>query len=120
MTDNTAHKFDDEETKQEHKDVHLNWKKIALVGFIPLLLIFIGFFAVVKYIGGDNYTAAIDWFDENLGMWGIFFYVYVVDTLILPLSPDSRFDESVHRSTCDRHCIRSRWRYIICNRAAAS
>lgn len=91
MTDNTAHKFDDEETKQEHKDVHLNWKKIALVGFIPLLLIFLGFFVVVKYIGGDNYTAAIDWFDENLGMWGIFFYVYVVDTLILPLSPDFVF-----------------------------
>ena len=92
MDDNTAHKLDDKDSvKHEHKDVHLNWKKIALIGFIPLLLIFIGFFAVVKYIGGENYSAAVDWFDENLGLWGIFLYVYVVDTLILPLSPDFVF-----------------------------
>ena len=90
--DNTAHKISDD-TDRNHNDdnVKLNWKKIALVGFIPLLLIFIGFFVVVNYIGGDDYSAAVDWFDENLGMWGIFLYVYVVDTLILPLSPDFVF-----------------------------
>lgn len=90
--DNTAHKISDD-TDRNHNDdnVKLNWKKIALIGFIPLLLIFIGFFVVVNYIGGDDYSAAVDWFDENLGMWGIFLYVYVVDTLILPLSPDFVF-----------------------------
>ena len=79
------------EDMKEHKDVHLNWKKIALIGTIPIILIFIGFFLVVKYIGGENYTAAVDWFDENFGLTGIFLYVYVVDTLILPLSPDFVF-----------------------------
>ena len=79
------------EEMKEHKDVHLNWKKIALIGTIPIILIFIGFFLVVKYIGGENYTAAVDWFDENFGLTGIFLYVYVVDTLILPLSPDFVF-----------------------------
>lgn len=76
---------------QEHKDVYLNWKKIALVGTIPIILIFIGFFIAVKMMGGENYNAAVDWFDENLGLPGIFAYVYVVDTLILPLSPDFVF-----------------------------
>ena len=82
---------EDNSNMQEHKDVHLNWKKIALIGTIPIILIFIGFFLVVKYIGGENYTAAVDWFDENFGLTGIFLYVYVVDTLILPLSPDFVF-----------------------------
>ena len=85
--DNTAHKISDD-TDRNHNDdnVKLNWKKIALIGFIPLLLIFIGFFVVVNYIGGDDYSAAVDWFDENLGMGGFFLYVYVVDTLFLSLS----------------------------------
>ncbi len=74
-----------------HKDVHLNWKKIALVGTIPILLIFAGFFIVLKAIGGENYSLAVDWFNENFGLTGIFIYVYVVDTLILPLSPDFVF-----------------------------
>ncbi len=74
-----------------HKDVHLNWKKIALIGTIPILLIFLGFFIVLKFIGGENYSLAIDWFNENFGLTGIFLYVYIVDTLILPLSPDFVF-----------------------------
>ena len=80
-----------EEENKTHKDVHLNWKKIALVGTIPILLIFIGFFAVLKFIGGENYSLAVEWFDERFGLTGIFLYVYVVDTLILPLSPDFVF-----------------------------
>ena len=86
------------EEMKEHKDVHLNWKKIALIGTIPIILIFIGFFLVVKYIGGENYTAAVDWFDENFGLTGIFLYVYVVDTLILPLSPDLVYPIAVSKN----------------------
>ena len=82
---------EDDKDLQEHSDVHLNWKKIALIGTIPILLIFLGFFIVLKFIGGENYSLAVDWFNEKFGLTGIFLYVYVVDTLILPLSPDFVF-----------------------------
>lgn len=82
---------DKDKNVEAHKEVHLNWKKIALIGFVPIILIFIGFFVVLKFIGGENYSMAVDWFDENFGLTGIFIYVYVVDTLILPLSPDFVF-----------------------------
>ena len=73
------------------KDVHLNWKKFALVGIIPIILIFAGFFAVVSLIGKDNYDDVVMLIDERFGLLGIFLYVYIVDTLILPLSPDFVF-----------------------------
>ena len=73
------------------KDVRLNWKKFALVGIIPIILIFAGFFFVVKFIGRDNYDDVVMLIDQNFGLLGIFMYVYVVDTLILPLSPDFVF-----------------------------
>ncbi len=88
-----AHKLDTEEDNRQdaYKDVHLNWKKIALLGAIPIILIFLGFFIVLKLIGGENYSLAVDWYNENFGLPGIFLYVYIVDTLILPLSPDFVF-----------------------------
>ena len=86
---------EDDKDLQEHSDVHLNWKKIALIGTIPILLIFLGFFIVLKFIGGENYSLAVDWFNEKFGLTGIFLYVYVVDTLILPLSPDFVFPIAV-------------------------
>ena len=55
---------EDDKNLQEHSDVHLNWKKIALIGTIPILLIFLGFFIVLKFIGGENYSLAVDWFNE--------------------------------------------------------
>ena len=73
------------------KDVRLNWKKFALVGIIPIILIFAGFILGVKLIGRDNYDDVVMLIDQNFGLLGIFMYVYVVDTLILPLSPDFVF-----------------------------
>ncbi len=87
-----------EEEREEHKDVHLEWKRIALIGFIPMLLLLICSLLVLKFIGGENYSLAIDWFDENLGLWSIFLYVYVVDTLILPLSPDLVYPIAVSKN----------------------
>ncbi len=92
MAEAARQESDDNKQGAHHdKDVHLNWKKIAIVGTIPILLIFLGFFIVLKAIGGENYMVAVDWFDERFGLTGIFLYVYVVDTLILPLSPDFVF-----------------------------
>ena len=73
------------------KDVHLPWAKILIIGFIPMILIFAGFFIVVKYIGLENYNWIINYVDENFGLFGIFLYVYIVDLFILPLSPDFVF-----------------------------
>ena len=74
--------------EEKENDVHLPWARILIIGFIPLILIFVGFFTVVKYIGVDNYNWIINYVDENFGLLGIFLYVYIVDLLILPLSPD--------------------------------
>ena len=75
----------------QDKDVRINWKKFVLVGLIPIIIIFAVFFAVVKFIGRDNYDDVVMLIDQNFGLLGIFLYVYIVDTLIMPLSPDSFF-----------------------------
>ncbi len=77
--------------KLNDRDVRINWKKFTLVGIIPIILIFAIFFFAVKFIGRDNYDDIVMLVDENFGLLGIFLYVYIVDTLILPLSPDFVF-----------------------------
>lgn len=72
-------------------EVHLNWGKILTIGLIPIILIFLGFYFVVKNIGTENYDMIVSLVDEKFGMPGIFLYVFIVDTLILPLSPDFVF-----------------------------
>lgn len=72
-------------------DVRINWGKVLGIGLIPIVLIFIGFFLVVKNIGTDSYQQVVNFVDERFGMVGIFLYVLIVDTLILPLSPDFVF-----------------------------
>ena len=73
------------------KDVRINWKKFTLIGIIPILIIFAIFFFAVKFIGRENYDDVVMLIDQNFGLLGIFLYVYIVDTLILPLSPDFVF-----------------------------
>ena len=60
---------------KEDKDVHLPWGRILIIGFIPMVLIFIGFFLAVKYIGVDNYSWIVNYVDEHFGLLGIFLYV---------------------------------------------
>ena len=73
------------------KDVRINWKKFTLIGIIPILIIFAIFFFAVKFIGRENYDDVVMLIDQKFGLLGIFLYVYIVDTLILPLSPDFVF-----------------------------
>ena len=77
--------------EEEQKDVHLPWGKILIIGFIPMVLIFTGFFFAVRFIGVDNYRCIVDYVDEHFGLLGIFLYVYIVDLFIMPLSPDFVF-----------------------------
>ena len=85
-------------TMEDHssgKDHHINWKKAALIGFIPLLVMLTSFFGVTRLIGEDTYNDVVYLVEEKFGILGIFLYVYIVDTLILPLSPDFVFPIAV-------------------------
>ena len=80
-----------EEEKKKEEDVHLNWVKILIIGLIPIAIIFLFFFFFLKKIGMENYMFIVDYVDEHFGLPGIFLYVFLVDFLILPLSPDFVF-----------------------------
>ena len=82
-----------EEDKDKKEDgsqnsVKLEWKKLALIGLIPLFAIFISYIVAVRNLGTEKYADIINWFSEHFGLVGVFLYAYIVDTLILPLSPD--------------------------------
>ena len=83
------------EVHSSGKEHHINWKKAALIGFIPLLVMLTSFFGVTRLIGEDTYNDVVYLVDEKFGILGIFLYVYIVDTLILPLSPDFVFPIAV-------------------------
>lgn len=71
------------------KEVKLRWTPILLVGFLSLAIMLTAYIIGLKTVGHETYTGAIEWFEEQFGLSGaIFLYTYVVDTFILPLSPD--------------------------------
>ena len=74
--------------ERDDNDVHINWKKVIPIGLLPIAVIFLVFFFAVKTIGHENYARIVDYFSNEFGLFGIFLYEYIVDTLILPLSPD--------------------------------
>ena len=65
-----------------------NWWKILLLGLLSFLLLIGGFSAAVSIMGEERYNDVVAFIDNHLGLPGIFLYVYIVDMLILPLSPD--------------------------------
>lgn len=75
----------------KNDDAKLNWAKVITIGLIPIVLIFAAFYIAVQMIGTENYDKIVSYVDENFGLAGIFLYVFIVDTLILPLSPDFVF-----------------------------
>lgn len=75
----------------KNDDAKLNWAKVITIGLIPIVLIFAAFYIAVQMIGTENYDRIVSYVDENFGLAGIFLYVFIVDTLILPLSPDFVF-----------------------------
>ncbi len=69
--------------------VKVKWAPILIVGFFSLFLMVASYFFGLKFVGKENYTGFIDWLSNNFGLkLGIFLYTYILDTLILPLSPD--------------------------------
>lgn len=78
----------EESDDKEPKEVKLEWKKLLIIGLIPLFAIFASYIVAIKSMGVEKYSAVIDWFFDRFGLLGVFLYAYIVDTLILPLSPD--------------------------------
>ncbi len=77
--------------ERDEEDVHLNWPKIIVIGLIPIIIIFALFFWFMKQVGTDNYMFIVNNVEQHFGLAGIFLYVFLVDLLILPLSPDFVF-----------------------------
>lgn len=83
------------EEKENAESKPLNWVKILLIGLGSLALMFLIFIVAIKFIGVKDYNRFIEYFESHFGMWGIFLYVFIVDTLILPLSPDFAFPVAI-------------------------
>ena len=73
----------------DNKEIKLRWAPILIVGFSCLFIMLIVYVVGLRTLGHDTYTGAIEWFEKHFGLHlAIFLYTYIVDTLILPLSPD--------------------------------
>jgi membrane protein YqaA with SNARE-associated domain len=77
-----------EKQPTEHK--HLNVKQLLIrtVIFLGAALII---YVVVLLLAGRYLNTAGEWFSEYFGLWGIFAYVYLVDTFIVPATADVVF-----------------------------
>lgn len=73
---------------EEHK--HLEVKQL-----LTHTLIFLGialvFFVLLFFFVKDYLLIAGEWFGKHLGLWGVFTYVYLVDTFIVPTTSDVIF-----------------------------
>lgn len=75
--------------KAESNDVKLRWSPILIVGFSSLVFMFLIYVVGLKSVGGDRYIGTIQWLEAHFGLkLAVFLYTFIVDTLILPLSPD--------------------------------
>ena len=53
---------------RDEKDAHINWAKVLTIGLIPIILIFVGFFLVVKNIGTDSYNDIVGFITKGRGI----------------------------------------------------
>ncbi|MCR5732197.1 MAG: hypothetical protein K6G51_04590 [Sphaerochaetaceae bacterium] len=74
-----------------NEEKNLPWTKIIAIGIIPIILIYLGFYIFIKGLGIEKYMVIVNYINEHFGLFGIFLYVFLVDLLILPLSPDLIF-----------------------------
>lgn len=75
--------------KDDNENVRLRWAPILIVGFGSLIIMLLVYVVGLKTVGHENYTGAIEWLEAHFGLGiAVFIYTYIVDTLILPLSPD--------------------------------
>lgn len=75
--------------KKDNNEIKIKWSRLLLIGFVSLALMLLVYIFGVKEVGHERYTALLEWINSHFSLrWGVFLYAYIVDTLILPLSPD--------------------------------
>ena len=75
--------------KDNNDNIKIKWSRLIIVGLISLALMFLVYVLGIKEVGHDGYTALLEWINSHFSLrLGVFLYAYIVDTLILPLSPD--------------------------------
>lgn len=62
-------------------------KLYIIVGFIPIILMFVGFYFVVQKLGQQNVSTIASSINEHFNLFTMCVYIWVTDTFILPLSP---------------------------------
>lgn len=71
------------------KKIKINWFRLFLIGFSCLFLMLFLYVIGVGKVGVDKYEEILSWINTHFSLRaGVFLYAYIVDTLILPLSPD--------------------------------
>lgn len=76
-----------EENKTD--SIKLKWSRLLLIGFCSLLLMYLFYIVGLKKLGVEDYADTLEWINSHFSLrMGVFLYAYIVDTLILPLSPD--------------------------------
>jgi membrane protein YqaA with SNARE-associated domain len=56
-----------------------------------LLLIAIIVYVIIFFLFGEYLQASGEWFGKRFGLWGVFVYVFIVDAIIVPTTPDVVF-----------------------------
>lgn len=73
-------------------DYHANLEMKQLLGRTILFLgIALAFYILILLFAGEYLKIAGEWFSKYLGLAGVFAYVYIVDTLIVPTTADIIF-----------------------------
>lgn len=77
------------ENNQLEGEIKLKWFRVILIGLISLSMMLIVYSLGVSHVGEESYSELLEWINGHFSLrWAVFLYAYVVDTLILPLSPD--------------------------------
>ena len=62
-------------------------KFYIIVGTLPIVLMFIGFFIFIQKMGRQNFEYYADIINNQFNLFSMCVYIWVTDTFILPLSP---------------------------------
>lgn len=81
---------DNESEEEANAHIELEMKQL-----IKRTLLFLGialaFYIILFLLAGEYLLIAGSWFGEYLGLWGVFAYVFLVDTFIVPTTADVIF-----------------------------
>ena len=62
-------------------------KLYIVVGFIPIVLMFVGFFILMQKMGRQNFEHFANAVNDQFSLFSMCVYIWITDTFVLPLSP---------------------------------